>query len=645
MTITITQGNTQENINSSIITKLYNLAINPNNTVQYSGNLYSPSGYGNMIDYLNTTFSPNLTITVPTSGRFIQFLSSESSLESTIKTFLGISQDAGITETDAADAMFTSSTFAGSYGNPNTSITSFSTFRYFTKANNNPPQNLFNYCTNLTTIDLSNVTKTSQYEFASTGLVGDLSIPNLTSLGAQSFGNTKISTVSNLGNSITSIPNYCFRDCSNLTSVTIPTTVTSIGQWAFSAEGTTYTKVFTSITGLDNVTEYGAKAFCSQSALSINASAISSASIIRNASFSGVPITGNLNLKDLLILEEYAFQYNHLSEIVRLNAITSIPRGCFRADASDSSKNILTKVYLPKNCTSIGSNAFQNRTGLSIVKKYTTDTWVDDNTPPSYTTLYNITEFGDPDPNSQLPQYNVVTFNDYCFQYCSQLQLGQDDVYAARTIGKGAFQNSGFSASALSLPYLTSIGENAFSGCSIQTISDLGRITTLPSGVFYNCNNLTSVVLPSGLTICHMDSFKETQVDRVILPEGVTEAYWGQPQTQGPSPTYLELPSTVTKMGTFFHNPYGAGPSGKILVIKATNPPEMTYYKDNTTATERGVSKFSAIYVPNLSNYTTNPQGAWANSEVQNKLKVISDLATDSPNQWWPVYQSGLSNS
>lgn len=51
--VKIKQNNIQENITSEIIVKLYEIATAVDNTVELSGNLYSPAGYAYQIDYLN----------------------------------------------------------------------------------------------------------------------------------------------------------------------------------------------------------------------------------------------------------------------------------------------------------------------------------------------------------------------------------------------------------------------------------------------------------------------------------------------------------------------------------------------------------------------------------------------------------------
>ena len=158
MNISITQGNTQENVNSNLINKLYQLAMAGGNNLTLTGNLYSPTAYDHQVNHLNDQFGPNLTITVPETGKYIQF---ENAVEEALLA-IGISTDGiGITKTDAANAVLTSSTFQG-----NTTIQTFDEFRYFTKANTNPPSNLFKNCSSLERIDLSNCTKVSTGEFS-----------------------------------------------------------------------------------------------------------------------------------------------------------------------------------------------------------------------------------------------------------------------------------------------------------------------------------------------------------------------------------------------------------------------------------------------------------------------------------------------
>ena len=59
-------------------------------------------------------------------------------------------------------------------------------------------------------------------------------IPNsVTSLGDYCFYDCSSLTAITIGNSVTSLGDYCFYDCSSLTSITIPNSVTSLGRYCF----------------------------------------------------------------------------------------------------------------------------------------------------------------------------------------------------------------------------------------------------------------------------------------------------------------------------------------------------------------------------------------------------------------------------
>ena len=102
----------------------------------------------------------------------------------------------------------------------------------------------FKKCTNLTTIDISNITTINlsafegdgnlEYFSGSDSTAGELNLPNLTgTLGNNAFkGCTKLTSVASLG-SITSIGNSAFENCVNLATINIPSTVASVGANAF----------------------------------------------------------------------------------------------------------------------------------------------------------------------------------------------------------------------------------------------------------------------------------------------------------------------------------------------------------------------------------------------------------------------------
>ena len=134
----------------------------------------------------------------------------------------------------------------------------------------------FGYCSGLTSVDITdiaawcNITFSSFYSnplyyakhlYVNNVEVTNLTIPNsVTSIGDYAFYNCSSLTSVTIPNSVTSIAGYAFSGCSGLTSVTIPITVTSIGEDAFrGCSGLTSITIPNSVTSIGN----GAFSYCS----------------------------------------------------------------------------------------------------------------------------------------------------------------------------------------------------------------------------------------------------------------------------------------------------------------------------------------------------------------------------------------------
>lgn len=80
----------------------------------------------------------------------------------------------------------------------------------------------------------STLTSTGNYAYANTHIKEVILPENFASLGEMSFRNNYLLSKVDLGETLTTVPYYCFVSCHMLTDLTMPNTLTRIEQWAFS---------------------------------------------------------------------------------------------------------------------------------------------------------------------------------------------------------------------------------------------------------------------------------------------------------------------------------------------------------------------------------------------------------------------------
>jgi hypothetical protein len=182
----------------------------------------------------------------------------------------------------------------------------------------------FYYC-RLGSINAPNVETIGDNAFEACPIGGTLNFPNLTSLGSSAFTYTKIEQITSLG-SITSIGNNTFRECTNLKSVALPSTIRSLGNLCF------YNSGITTITGLEYVETV-------------------------SSSFQGCPLAIELNMPNLTAIDQ-SFSYTNITKIISLGTVPTIAFGAFRSCK-------LTSVVLPSTVTEIGGLAFYDNLSLS----------------------------------------------------------------------------------------------------------------------------------------------------------------------------------------------------------------------------------------------------------------------------------------
>jgi PKD repeat protein len=185
------------------------------------------------------------------------------------------------------------------------------------------PSTCFTYTTNNGAITITGYT-------CSGGAVNIPSTINglpVTGIGEAFFNNNNVTSVT-IPDSVTSIGMHAFDSCYTLTSVTIPNSVTNIGNWAFSDCS------LTSVTIPNSVTSIGEGAF--------NGCPLASVTIPNSITSIGVEVFWGCQLTNVIIP----------------NSVTSIGSSAFESCSK------LTTIVFPNSITSIGNSAFQDCTGL-----------------------------------------------------------------------------------------------------------------------------------------------------------------------------------------------------------------------------------------------------------------------------------------
>ena len=355
------------------------------------------------------------------------------------------------------------------------------------------------------------VTSVAERGFSKCSTLTTVVLPeSITSIAFNAFAFCNSLTYISLPDGLLLIDRNVFYSCSSLTSVTIPKSVTAIGEDAFrgaeslreiivesgnsyycSDNGALYNFEKTTIVRCPEgkkdyeipagVITIGTHAFfgCSRLTSVFIPEGVTS---VGKGAFNGCS-----GLTSITSISEYTFyRCSALTTITIPESVTSIGNSAFVACSS------LTSISIPESVTSIGPFAFSNCSSLTSIS-----------IPESVTSIGNfafdecerltdiIVEIG----NKHYCSENGVLYNfdKTILKRCPEAKEECDILESVTSIDDFAF----YSCSRLSIVTIpesvTSIGNSAFGGCGMTSITIPKGVTFIGISGFYNCSFLTEI--------------------------------------------------------------------------------------------------------------------------------------------------------
>ncbi len=335
--------------------------------------------------------------------------------------------------------------------------------------------------------NLVNKLKTAEVTRNPNGYSGNIVIPDTVESGGVKYAVTRIGNLS-----------FFYSD---ITSITIPRTIKSIGEEVF-INNFNFNAIY--ITDLEawckivyDEGEIRINPLQRAEHLFLNGTEIidlvipSSVEVISDMAFQG-----GINFKSITIPEGVKIisdnTFSGCSGVISVtmdNTVEAIGNNAFYGCSS------LSSVTIPNSLTSIGSGAFSECSSLSSVT-----------IPNSLTSIGSGAFYGCSSLSSVTIPSSVTTIGDGAFNSCSSL-TSITIPNSLTSIGSWTF-NKCTKLSSVSIPSsVTSIGSYAFYRSGLTTLTIPNSVTSIGSYAFSGCSNLETIILGSGIELIFSKAF------------------------------------------------------------------------------------------------------------------------------------------
>ena len=373
-------------------------------------------------------------------------------------------------------------------------------------------------------------TVTEIRNFANSANLTSITLPDtVTAFGSGAFSGCAKLTNVNIPSKVTAISDNLFSGCTQLANFTIPSGITTIGAGAF-----TNCQAMTTVTIPASITSIGAQAFRGTSLQTLTFEADSKlATIGKEAFYELSNLTALAIPSSVETIDDYAF-----ADCTALQNLTFESDGQLRTIGKSAFYRCqqLTQLHLPSELYSIGDRAFvgTNIATLTIprsvvyIKAYAF----------ASNSLYgglqelifendsSLIEIGDEAfywtriSSVAIPR-SVMTIGANAFRKCtdlSQVEFGANS--NLQTIGGGAFAEC-TSLRRITIPAnVRTIGDSAFENCSAAVSFDSGsKLSTIGNRAFYGGRGISSITIPASVTSIGSYAFNSCVYLRTITFE------------------------------------------------------------------------------------------------------------------------------
>ncbi len=482
----------------------------------------------------------------------------------------------------------------------------------------------FNACTGLTKAEFTSIEHLCKINFLTTDSnplyyahhlyiagkeVTTCTIPNSTTELVNTFaGWTELKSIT-IPNSVTKIGDGAFVGCTGLSAITIPSSVTEIGS------------AFSGCTGLSTITipnsviTIGSSAFSGCTGLSA-ITIPNSVTTIGSSAFSGCTGLSTITIPNSVtaILSDAFSDCTGLSTITIPNSVTTIGSSAFSGCTG------LSTITIPNSVTTIGGSAFSDCTGLMIVNIPAIPNWIaidkGRNMFPENVSLY---------ANGEKVDFKSIFTGDYVIPA------------SVTKIGSRTFEDCTGLTSVTFPETLTTIGQSAFEGCTGLTSVTFPASIENIGDAFYGCTNLKQynfIVSDIAKWIEADKPYMRYEAEAYINGKPLKEIFTGD----------FKVPDTTTKIGRYTF--YGCSGLNSVEIpnsvseiggeaftfcssLTSVNLPDgMSQINSSTFA---GCSSLTSVRIPKA----VNEIGGWAfcdcssltSIEVPNLVKNIGDAA------------------